>query len=245
MHNLVISILFCTSIMAKNISEKHAKRLKSMKDNVSYSDLAHENPGCPENSKCNEEMGLKMQAYNYVFKNYKNPYPNLNKLKKKYGIPFKFYTKNLSDNMISYTSKCRHHNPRKGEGDVTYEASMFLKELPQDGSLGLVEIEGLTSKIHFFIPIKDTPIFIKNKKLIIMREDSDNQSYYMTLNKNGSFRLSDISQRDLKIAHSHLEPQRECPEGEVNTHFLGHYCRKIYNFDLKKVETIRLDWACP
>lgn len=238
-------MLLCTALHAQNISKKHVERLKSKKDNISYADLAHENPGCPENSQCNEEMGLKMQAYNYVFKNYKNPYPNLNKLKKKYGIPFKFYTQELSDNMISYTSKCRHHNPKEGEGDTIYEASMFLKELPQDGSLALVQVEGLQSKHKFYIPVKDTPIFIRDNKMILMREDSDNQSYYMTLSKNGKFTLGNILQSTIKLAHKYMEPERNCPESTPNKHYLGHFCRKIYNFDLMKVETIRLDWACP
>jgi hypothetical protein len=122
---------------------------------------------------------------------------------------------------------------------------MFLKQIPQDTSLGMVKIEGLESKLQFYIPLKDIPIYIQNKKLVLLR-DSENQSYYMSLNNKGNFNLFEPAKSILQKAYKYLEPERQCPESkDISPYFLGHFCRRIYNFDTQEVEIIRLDWPCP
>lgn len=238
----ILFVLLITQLsFSQNITEKQIERLKKIKD-LTYEDLAHENPGCPENSSCSEEMGRITGIFTDILKS-KN---NTNKLKKffdKYGLPLNHFTRNTDKDTIFFSSRCRQHNPK--EGEKTVEAFRYLKVLKMTTEQIFEKVDILDDDLSYYIPLRDTPYFIKNGKLVILKEFED-LSYYLSISSNGKITPIKPSKDDLKTAFKYSENILECPENkDLNNYFLGSYCRQIYNFDKKKVQVARIDWACP
>jgi len=242
MHILLLSSILSTLLLAQNITDKQVQRLKG-KNEISYDDLAHENFGCPENSKCSEDLGKKMQAFNYLFQDKKNLNKNLNKFRKKVGIPLTFYTSVQADDMITYISRCRQHNPK--EGKRTVEATMFLKRFESHENMYYKKLELLELKKSYLISINDTPLYIEDGKLVVLKESEDS-FYYLNLRSDGYFSIIEPSTMKIKKANNYLDLVKKCPRLEQeSTTFASQICRNIYNFDSKKTVVARIDWDCP
>lgn len=241
----ILLIIFSTSLFSQNLTTKQIERLKVKKE-ITYEDLAHENPGCLENSACTEEMGALFGAFTKALES-KNNVSNLKRFHSKFGLPLNHFTRDTDEETVFFSSRCRQHNPK--EGIKTVEAYRFLKKLENDDKHIFEKAELLNAKNEvektFTIPLRDTPYYIKNGKLIIMKEFEDFH-YYLAIKSNGSFEPIEPKQSDLKTAFKYSENTQECPiNKELRADFIGSYCRKIYNFDKNQVQEIRIDWACP
>lgn len=238
---LLLPFLFSTLVCSQNISEKLVKRLKDKKE-ITYEDLAHENPGCFENSACTEEMGLLTAKLVKILKK-RNNIKSLRSFFNKHGLPLNHFTRTTDEKSIFFSSRCRQHNPK--EGEKTFEAFRYMKKIEFTQNQIFEKAQILNSEQRYYIPLRDTPYYIKNDKLIILKEIED-FSFYLAISQLGNITPIQPRKSELETAFKHTENVRECPEDkDLNNYFLGSYCRKIYNFDTKKVDIIRIDWACP
>ena len=88
---------------------------------------------------------------------------------------------------------------------------------------------------------------IKDKKLIVPR-DHENIYYHLSIDQSGKWSVASPPSKLLSKAMQETE-DTECPKDEKELPnqglFLKTYCKKIWNADLNKAQTIKLAWACP
>lgn len=142
----------CALTSAQNISKKHQAHLDSLigaKKELTYSDLMHENPGCPENSICSKAMGEKIKRWEDFLSALKakrttnnsqlTNAARLEKFRKEHGIPVMFLANKdsvLSLDPLLYNSRCEIHNP-KDKSKTIFKAMQFFRNDPESKSAQL------------------------------------------------------------------------------------------------------------
>ena len=211
--------------------------------------LGHRFKGCPENSLCSKETGaLRSQWFHLLKKGKIGP---LKAFKKNHGIPVGLWTtqkRSQGRHLVIWDSPC--FSDRKNDEKV-YEGEMFLKSFREISQYPLLRGKKIfvllgKEKIPYTIPLKELPLFIKDRKLYFHGEE--NGRYY-------SFSVS--SRGDISI-ENHTGPDRfpesiECPEAlkkDFATSFspkhlyAGERCKNLWDMKRKSFVPIIYGWSC-
>lgn len=248
MRSFLITLLLFSSTSWSNLTQEQVEKLKT-KTQISYEDLAHENLGCPENSICSKEMGLKMRNWEQFIKDANkspNAHKKLEKFRAKHGIPVSFLTKKssvLALDPILFSSRCAQHNPKDNKEATVYKAIQFFRNNPNSDTV-MFDSAWLEDKTLFKLPYEELPIMVKDKALVVVRE-YQSHFYHLAINPDGQWRVIRPTKRELTKARQVLE-NAQCEESDKTPgpNHLKTFCKTIWNTDLKKAQTIRLSWAC-
>lgn len=260
MKTIVAAVVFCMLGHAQNITAKQKEILKN-KTQISYEDLAHENPGCPENSICSPQMGKKMEKWNSFVKglggvdapdNKIEPAKKIEAFRKKHGLPVPFLAKEdsiIALDPILYNSRCTAHNP-KNKKNTLFKALQFFRNDPETAAamfdpVFVYEKDETSGKVYR-TPYEEPPIMIFNQSLIVPREH-ENLFYYMSISPKGEWKVVEPTKARLKRALS-VSENADCPEDESASpgeNHLKFYCKRIWNADTEKAQLVRLAWSCP
>lgn len=234
-------------------------------------DFEHQFKGCPENSACDQVMGLQMENWQKLITKLKDE--NITPEKKgqflelfraKHGIPTEFYTYKKSEQgfkPIYFNSQCSIHNPKKNELKVL-KGTAFVKSINNERAIiwrDQTQIEVPIGEIFipqpvkvygpssatYQLPIEDQPLFIKNNELYILKEDED-LFYILKISPNGDWQITSLDFTRL----SEWEEKRQntkCPDDptyKIPNIFGVSFCKTIWNEDLKKTVIIRMHQGC-
>lgn len=166
--------------------------------------------GCPENSRCNEELGKRFLTWKNLLKK-GPPLEQLTAFAQEQGIPLKVYIPHLLDGpFISWDSELPIHRLRFDK------ALYFFKK-----QSGLKEVEGLKLALalskqgevirHYFIPRDEKPLAKSGKYLIFLIEEEGNY-FSLQIDDEGGFSLIERMKKN-KNFPQHIP----CPE-DLLTH---------------------------
>lgn len=237
----------------------------------SLEDFEHQYKGCLENSECDQVMGLQLTRWNDLIKKLSSAsvasnksYQFLELYRSKYGIPVEFYTIQKSQQGLKplfFNSPCKDHNPK--EGEKTLRGIAFIKSLSKKSAIAwrdqtqmevpvgeliipqpviVYEDKTLTT---YLLPLGDQPLFIKDKKLHLLKED-DGFFYALRISENGDWSVADIDFTRL----SEWEDKRSevtCPKDDKKLapkEFGVEFCKNVWNEDLKKTVIVKMHQGC-
>ncbi|MFP5385739.1 MAG: hypothetical protein ACLGHN_06640 [Bacteriovoracia bacterium] len=234
-------------------------------------DYEHQYKGCPENSECDQVMGLQMARWNDLVTKLKTGGMDSKKkaqylelFRGKYGIPVEFYTLQKSQQgfkPLLFDSSCKNHNPKGGP--KTLRGVAFLKSLSQEKGVvwrDQTQIEVplgellVPQPVYVFdekeptlynLPLGDQPLFMKGKSLYVLKEE-DGFFYAMKVGPDGSWKIEDVDWGRL----SEWENKRDhvpCPKDPKNPSpkiFKDEFCKTIWNEDSKKLVVVKMHQGC-
>ncbi len=250
-------------------------RIEVIPNPQSLEDFDHQFKGCPENSECDPVMGLQLKNWNEVLKKLGEPKEEkitdlkkaqvLELFRQKYGLPVKFYTyqkSQLGFKPVLYSSACKNHNSKNPALKVL-EGISFIKALTKDKAMvwrdqALIEVPTKdlvmsqpvqvyyeSTPTTYYLPISDQPLFIKNKELIVIRED-EGMFYALNVAASGEWK---VVAQDFKNL-SQWENKREnvpCPLPKAKVlpaPFEVEFCKTIWNEDTKKTVIVKMYEGC-
>lgn len=246
------------------------KRIQVLPNPQSLEDFDHVFKGCPENSDCDQPMGLMLQKWKDAVTTVRDDkIPEIKKaqtmevFRSKYGIPSEFYTNQKSQQgfkPVLYNSPCKNHNP-KGEAQKVLKGIAFIKSMTAEKAVVFRDqnqIEVPTSEIlipqpvkaYYDSPIKytlalgDQPLFIKNKSLYILKEE-DSFYYMLKVSSDGEWKIENVNLAEL----SKWEDRRQnvkCPEDKERAPsvFQNEFCKTVWDTDLSKTVIVRMFEGC-
>lgn len=214
--------------------------------------LSHENKGCPINSVCSKTSGKKLQQWEKALKRItsKNIIKELIKFKNKNGLPIQFLTRKKAQKALDpilWNSRCKFHNPKNPNNDIL-KGMQFFKNLPDSELTVLTPVrlyDGI-KKIDYKIPYGDQVYFIKNKKLIVLK-DYDDFYYQLALGADRSMTVVNHPSSLINMALDKRVTQIKCP-AEMDfdsTYFSKIYCQKVLDLDTNDLRIIQYPWTCP
>lgn len=152
-----------------------------------YEEIAHDNPGCPENSECDALMGMQMKTWKTLaasLKGTNKSYALTEKLLQdfttKKGWPASFYVRpeiRTTLKPILFTSSCALHNSKEPTLKLM-RAEAFIKDV-KEGSATIVK-----GNTEYKLKIGET-IFLQ--QVIIHRPDKSKQEYWLPLGEKPLF----------------------------------------------------------
>jgi hypothetical protein len=208
-----------------------------------YEEIAHENPGCPENSECDAIMGMQMKNWKTLvagFRNNDKPRALSEKMLQEFttqnGWPSQFYARPEIRSTLApilFSSSCALHNSK----DPTLKlmrAEAFVKNV-KEGSATIVkgkteyklkigETIYLQQVIHhkidktqqiYWLPLGEKPLFIDGADLYTLVESEDFFSYLKS-SPDGSWTLTLTPPGKAEDGLSFYYDQTQevpCPEG--------------------------------
>lgn len=224
--------------------------------NIKAQQLKPENPGCPENSHCSKELGIKRDAFISEVKkiNIESEDKINSRLIKNTQYPITVWsiedqkTNNLP--VIFWNSPCKQHNPPNQKILI---AEIFMKDLSRISAKNQDNI--IFNKIFYFenkkwnyafAPRGDAPLMIVNNKFYYIREEEGNY-FGLLVSKNGE--LSITKTKQVSQFPKELECKKEMieefyKEAPTLNFFKGQFCKEIWNQDKKIYEPIMLGWSC-
>jgi hypothetical protein len=230
------------------MSEGHIERLKSQKS-ISYTDLKHENPNCPENSICSKANGKKVKYWNDRTngRNIKDITRKAEKIRSEIGLPVLFLTtqgSNKAIDPIMWNSRCRSHNP-KDKTKTIFKAVKFFRNDPKSEHVNLVTINTVKRKnnITFKIPYEAQPLLIWKGKIFFIQE-FDDVLFHMSISKKGKWKAEYIPTSILSKARFEREDTKCKLTQKPNQFYNTSYCTNVWNADLKAKETLEHSWSC-
>ena len=246
MKTLILSLtLFSLShaLMAQTPTEAQDKFKPHM--------LEHINPGCPENSICSEVVGQKRKKWlDLVTKEKKLPIGKLNQLVKTQGIPIAVFYKGkepLKKKHILWDSACINHQKSDPKTYLALSILSSFKNVPQDIAVSKAYLIRKNKPLFYSIPRREFPLFIKGNSLYLNKEESG-KYYGLKIDSKGTFSV------DPPIPTEMFPSATQCPQelmevfqkdGSNINLFDKVACYRLWNFDLKKMETILLGNYCP
>ena len=239
---LILSIIFSTTATSQNFSNEHLEKLKRKQD-ISFSDLLHENKNCLENSICSKQNGKKLGLWKRL--NQTSSYKKVEKFRKKNGLPIQFLVKSTHAKQLDpilFSSRCKNHNLKNQ--DKIYKAIMFLRNNPKNKNIALSSVYNHVTKKSYEVPYGDQPILLWKNKIYFVK-DFEGLFFNMSIDDKGRWRVANIPQ-DL-INKALRERQKSTCEKVLksNSYYQGSYCNKIWNADSKSLNTIEQSWSCP
>jgi hypothetical protein len=236
MAKLIIFIFFTFSIFADD-----------------FGGLGHPNKGCPFNSICGKEMGIKKAAWDDLLKNLPKDKTSavlkMEKFRKKNGllIPIWMISNFQEENdLIKWSSPCPQHH--KDENKF-FQAEVFVSDFNQLDNKRFIEEVALllnedNSIITYKIPNKEIPLHLYGQEMIFSMT-SEGVYYYLGVNPSGKIRTLDI--KPLDFGPSDID----CPVILTNSFnqlpkglYSGHFCKNIYNSIKKKYQTLLFGLTC-
>lgn len=235
-------------------------------------DFEHQFKGCPENSECDQVMGLQLTRWKDLINKIKEDKITpvhktkfLELFRSKYGIPVEFYTSQKSQQgfkPLLFDSQCKDHS-QKGKEKVLKGMS-FLKSLSSQNAIvwrDQTQIEvpvgeilvpqpvivySDTKHVEFKLPLGDQPLYIQNKDLIVLKEE-DGFFYALRVKQNGEWKIEYLDFTKL----SEWEEKRSevtCPKDKSKLapkEFGVEFCKSIWDEDLKKNVVVKMHTGCP
>lgn len=246
------------------------KRIQVIPNPQSLEDFDHQFKGCPENSECDQAMGMALQRWKDLISKLRadgatdaKDIALLEIFRSKYGIPTEFYTYEKSQQgfkPLLYNSPCKSHNP-KAPAPKVVKGTAFIKGI--DGSKAVVwkdqnqidvPLKDLLIpqpvKVYFSTPVTysialgDQPLFIKDKSLYILKEE-DSFYYMLKVSETGEWKIENPNLGEL----SKWEDKRnyiKCPEDKDKAAavFENEFCKTVWDNDLKKTVIVRMQEGC-
>jgi len=246
--------------------------IKVLQNPESMENFEHQFKGCPENSQCDQVMGMQVQRWKDLISKVRSESVSsakktqyLELFRSKFGIPAEFYTDSKSQTTfrpLYFNSPCQAHNPKPPAPKI-YKAIAFIKELtstkakiwrdqtdyevPTSASFTPqpVLIYDGPNVTEYALPIEDQPLFIKNKELHVLKEE-DGFFYLLRASVQGTWKIVDIDMTKL----SDLEDKRQRVACPVDHNFKRpaafgvEFCKTIWDDDQKKVLIARMHRGC-
>lgn len=246
-------------------------QIKVLPQPKTIEDYEHQYKGCPENSECDQVMGLQMGRWKNLISKVKDPkivpqdkMKYLEAFRAKYGIPVEFYTNQSSQlgfKPLLFDSHCKDHNPKEGKKFI--KGTSFVKSISKDWAvvwrdqtqievpLGeilipqpVVVYEGGLSATYQ-LPLGDQPLFIKNKELYVLREEDD-FFYTVRISPDGDWKIDYLDMANL-AQYEEKRMEVACPKStETAPKVFGvQFCKTISNEDTKSFSVVKLYQGCP
>lgn len=246
-------------------------RIEVIPNPKTIEDFDHQYKGCPENSECDQVMGLQMSRWNELITKLKNEVSDPKKkaqfmelFRSKYGMPVDFYTSQKSQQgfkPLLFDSPCKNHNPK--EGPKTLRGKAFVKSISDKNAVvwrDQTQIEVPVGELLipqpvyvysgdkpelYYIPIDDQPLFIKDKSLFVLKEEEDH-FYMLKVSPKGDWKVEEVDMTRL----SNWEEKKSnvtCPKEPQNPNpgvFKDEFCKTIWSEDLKNPVVIKLFQGC-
>jgi hypothetical protein len=212
----------------------------------------HQNKGCPINSHCSKNSGLKRMKWETLIEKItpKNHVERLNKFLKSDGLPIQFLAKTkekFTFDPILWNSRCDFHNPKNPNNDVLRGES-FLKSLssPNEKIFTPVQVYNGTEKTTYHLPYQDQLILIKNNKLLILKE-YDDFYYQISIGPDGSIEVVNHPMTLIKMALTRKVSEFKCPTvmNYDKRYFSKAYCQKVLDLDTNDLKIVQFAWSCP
>jgi hypothetical protein len=268
---LIISLLFLFTFKAFPYFPKGTLLVEPPKDPQSLDDFAHPNKGCPENSECDEVMGKRILQFKALIKeleaeeDWKLRVKKLEAFRAQFGLPADFYTQERAGKSFGplfYNSPCRNHNPKNKSSQILV-GTAFLKgissrsgqiqrgstlfEIPHSELFSPQPVEVFFSSdkpVTFYLPVNERPLFIKEKSLIVLREE-DSFFYAMKISDKGEWQIAEVDLSEVS-KWSERNTQGPCPTSpETAPEAFGtHYCEHIWSEDEKKNIPVKYYRGC-
>ncbi len=238
-------------------------------------DFDHQNKGCPENSECDVAMGKMLQRWKLLIeklaeiKEKDKTSQYIEEFRQKYGLPVEFYTyqnSQLGFRPVLFNSPCKEHNP-KDASQRTLKGIAFLKGLTKDKAIvwredAQIEVPTAQSLVvpqpvmimdgpnptTYYLPIGDQPLLIKDKGLVVLRED-EGVFYALHTSLNGDWKVIPLDLKNLSTWEDRRENVK-CPVLAVEKkapqpkEFAVEFCKTIWDEDLKKSVIVKMFQGC-
>jgi hypothetical protein len=218
-----------------------------------FGGFGHPNKGCPFNSICGKEMGLKKYQWDELLKSLpkekSHAVKKLDNFRKKNGILVPVWTVSNpqeESDLIKWHSPCPQHQK---EDNKYFQAEVFTSNFSKLDKNRFIEEEALLLKednsiVSYKIPNKELPLYLIGQEMIFSMT-SEGTYYYLGVNPSGNLRVIDSSPMDFSVQDA------ECPKILINQFdqltnglYSGHFCKNIYNSLLKKYQTLLFGLTC-
>ena len=236
----------------------------------SYEDFEHQNKGCPENSECDEVMGLQLSRWKKLLTTLKSSSLSeekkaeaLEEFRKKYGIPVEFYTTVKSQQgfrPLYFSSPCPSHNPKQESGKIL-KGSAFVKEMgPKTATIwrdqAQIEVpigELLKPQpvrayfkdapVDYFLPLGDQPLYLSGEHLYVLRED-DEVFYTLRISPDGKWMIVPTEFSRLSQREARRD-NAKCPDEKTSTEiFKNDFCKSVFDEKEERAVVIRMHQGC-
>lgn len=259
-------IFFSLSVLGQTKS-----KIEVIPNPKSIEDFDHQYKGCLENSECDQVMGLQLSRWKVLIAKLKDENQDsarkvqfLEHFRSKYGLPVEFYTSQKSQQgfkPLLFNSPCKNHNPK--DGVKVLRGVAFLKSLDQ--SKGMVwrdqtqievpvgellqpqpviaYLEGVPTL--FQLPVGDQPLFIKDKKLFVLKEEDD-FFYMLGISASGDWKIENVDLGRLSEWQEKISDVN-CPKDAkpyAPKTFETEFCRSVWDEDLKKSVVVKMHLGC-
>lgn len=236
----------------------------------SYEDFEHQNKGCPENSECDEVMGLQLSRWKKLLSEIKKSKDSeekraetLENFRSKYGIPVEFYTTLKSQQgfrPLYFNSPCSHHN-FKDDSKKILKGTAFLKGLSSKSAIiwrDQAQMEVPTEELlraqpvrvyqkegpeDYYLPLNDQPLYLTGKYLYVLRED-DEVFYTLRISPEGEWRIVPTEFSKLSSREERRD-YAKCPDEKTATDvFKIDFCKSVYDEKEEKSQIVRMHQGC-
>lgn len=236
----------------------------------SYEDFEHQNKGCPENSECDEVMGLQLSRWKKLLSSLKSSDASeekkaeaLESFRSKYGIPVEFYTTVKSQQgfrPLYFSSPCPNHNPKNASQKIL-KGSAFVKgfnpksaviwrdqaqlEVPVGELLQPQPVRAYfkDAPVDYLLPLGDQPLYLTGKHLYVLRED-DELFYTLRISPDGEWRIVPTELSKLSLREGRRD-NAKCPDEKTSTEiFKNDFCKSIYDEKEERTVIIRMHQGC-
>lgn len=230
--------------------------------------IDHEFEGCPENSHCSQEMGLKrlkwVQLLNQLSSNKDlDTISAIENFRQEHGLPIPMwgFPAGLKDKeIISWNSSCPHHNLELKE---IFHAQMMLKSFNQIEEHDLKD-DDLDKKIKvipktiwleeksgdiidFRIPRGFLPSLIVEDQLYFTMEE-EGVYYGLLVDKNGNFKVVPTQKppapsKEVSCSQALKKHYKNWPlEKRL---YQDSYCKAIWDKENETYQVLMIGWSCP
>ena len=218
-----------------------------------FGGLAHQNRGCPLNSICSKEMGLKKALWDELLKNLPKDkilaVSKLEEFRKTSGVLLPVWTISTlqeEPDLIKWNSPCpQHQNP----DNKLFQAEVFASDFSTLDKRRFLKEDALlkeadNSIISYKIPNKELPLFLNGKEMVFSMA-FDGTYFYLGVDPSGKIRV--LNSENLNYSTMDID----CPKDLVSKFdqfskdlYSGYFCKNIYNSALKKYQTLLFGLTC-
>tara|TARA_R110002072_G_scaffold64203_4_gene159586 strand:- start:25164 stop:25940 length:777 start_codon:yes stop_codon:yes gene_type:complete len=247
---LLVSFFLTTHAQQSDFSPKNQTDFNS--NDFKPHMLDHINKGCPNNSQCSKETGLKMQRWSKALRESKKlGIRRLTNTAKKVGIPFDLWSRAKTSKelkVITWDSSCPNHNLPDQQ---IFSATIFVKDIKD-----LMKFDDL---------VAPTLLLLKNKKIqqhYIPRDASpmfyDNGTIHYLMGNQGDYYGMKISSKGI-ISVNSIQKVSEYPQSKSchpalmkkwkqtkapKNLYKDVSCSSIWDAQAKKYIPILYGWTC-
>ena len=220
----------------------------------------HENMGCPANSLCERDTGMKLLKWRKLieaFKKNKKLKP-LQTFVQKNGLPIEHYTK-LTQNSwkqlnstkpVLWGSQCEHHR-NKG---ISLGKS-FFKIATKKSQTELLHLDPIHMQVGnkvktYFFPKGIRPNYLDNESAYFIHEE---EGVYLTakINQNGRISIVPRNKKAMKEIADSMAREAKCTKIIQNAaleseklFYEAHYCRMTWNIAKKTYQLVMAPLGC-